>query len=122
MTKKILIVEDDKTLLDAISFKLQSEGYQIEKAEGGWEALNMLERNKIDLIISDIMMPNISGLSLLSVIKEFNFYKVPVIIISSLDKADIAITAMGLGAYDFIVKPINFDLLCTRINYLLNKK
>lgn len=121
MNKKILIVEDDKTLLEAISFKLLNEGYHIEKAEDGWEALKVVERNKIDLIISDIMMPNISGLSLLSALSEFQIERIPVIVISSLDKGNVMMSAMGLGAYDFIIKPVDFDELCTRITLLLNK-
>lgn len=122
MNKKILVVEDDRTLLEAISFKLQNEGYEVELAEDGWEALNVVEKKKIDLIISDIMMPNISGLSLLSVLNEFSVERIPIIIISALDKADVIMSAMGLGAHDFIIKPINFDELCTRITILLNKK
>lgn len=122
MKKKILVVEDDKTLLEAIAFKLTNEGYEVQTAEDGWQALNVLERNKIDLIISDIMMPNISGLSLLSVLNEFSMDRIPVIVVSALDKADVIMSAMGLGAQDFIIKPINFDELCTRIILLLNKK
>jgi DNA-binding response OmpR family regulator len=122
MNKSILIVEDDKTLLEAMAFKLKQEGYKVEKAEDGWEALSVVERNKIDLIISDIMMPNVSGLSLLSVLKEFNMERIPVIVISALDKADVIMSAIGLGAHDFIIKPINFDELCTRISLLLSKE
>ena|ERR1051326_3441547 len=122
MNKRILVVEDDKTLLEAIAFRLQQEGYETFTAEDGWEALNVIERKKIDLIISDIMMPNISGLSLLSVLNEFSIERIPVIVVSALDKADVIMSAMGLGAQDFIIKPINFDELCTRITILLNKK
>ena len=122
MGEKILIVEDDKTLLEAIKFKLENEGYHVEKAEDGWEALTVVERNKIDLIISDIMMPNISGLCLLSILSEFNLDKIPVIVISSLDKANIIMSAMEMSASDFMVKPINFDELCLKITLLLNKK
>lgn len=122
MNKKILIVEDDKILLEAMAFQLERDGYKVEKAEDGWEALSVIEKKKIDLIISDIMMPNVSGLSLLSVLKEFNMERIPVIVISALDKADIIMSAIGLGAHDFIIKPINFDELCTRITLLLNKE
>lgn len=122
MKKKILVVEDDKTLLEMIAFRLEQEGFKVEKAEDGWQALNIVENDKVDLIISDIMMPNVSGLSLLSVLKEFDMERIPVIVVSALDKADVIMSAMGLGAYDFIIKPINFDELCTRITLLLNKK
>lgn len=121
MDKNILIVEDDKTLLEAMKFKLENEGYHIEKAQDGWEALRVVERNRIDLIISDLMMPNISGLSLLSILHEFNFDKIPVIVISSLDKANVIMSAMEMSATDFMVKPIDFNELSQKIMLLLNK-
>lgn len=124
MKKNILIVEDDALLLESIKFGLENKGYCVEKAQDGWDALNILEKNKVDLIISDIMMPNISGLSLLSVLNKFHFNRIPIIMISSLDKASIIMSAMGLGAYDFIVKPINFNSLYRKVSLLLkeNKK
>ena len=110
MKKKILIVEDDKVLLQVIKLKLEKEGYAVEKAENAGEALRVIGEKKVDLIISDIMMPNISGLSLLNMIREFFMVKVPVILMSALNKADIVNSAMESGAYAFIGKPIDFNL------------
>ena len=104
-----------------MKFKLENEGYQVLKAEDAGEALCAVEQNKIDLIISDIMMPNISGLSLLSILHEFYSNKVPVIIISSLSHEDIIMSAIGLGVSDFLTKPVNFGELCVKITLLLNK-
>jgi DNA-binding response OmpR family regulator len=112
---KILIVDDDKLQLEAISHSLQHDGYDTVTAENGYEALDVINRQKIDLIVSDIMMPNISGLGLLSLLKQFYFNRIPVIIISSLDKADVVLHSIGLGAVDFVSKPINFKELLTRI-------
>lgn len=108
---KILIVDDDRLMLEAISHKLINNGYEVEIAEDGYEALSIIDKVKIDLIISDVMMPNISGLGLLSLLKQFYFNNIPVIIISSLDKADMVLHSIGLGAVDFIRKPINFKKL-----------
>ena len=66
-------------------------------------------------------MPNMSGLSLLSLLKKFYFDKVPVILISSLDKGDVVLSAMKLGAHDFIVKPFNIDELSLRVKKLAVK-
>ena len=121
MGEKILIVEDDRIFLETMKFKLENEGYQVLKAEDAGEALCAVEQNKIDLIISDIMMPNISGLSLLSILHEFYSNKVPVIIISSLSHEDIIMSAIGLGVSDFLTKPVNFGELCVKITLLLNK-
>lgn len=108
---KILIVDDDSLMLEAISHKLKNDGYEVVLAEDGYEALSIIDKVKIDLIISDVMMPNISGLGLLSLLKQFYFNNIPVIIISSLDKADMVLHSIGLGAVDFIRKPINFKKL-----------
>lgn len=122
MGEKILIVEDDKMFLEALKFKLENEGYKVEEAVNAWEALSFIERNKIDLIISDIIMPNMSGLSLLNVLNEFYQNKIPVIMMSSLNQNNIMMSAIGLGARDFMVKPVDFNELCKKIMLLLNKK
>lgn len=108
---KILVVDDDKLMLQAISYKLKDDGYEVVTAEDGYEALSIIDKMKIDLVISDVMMPNISGLGLLSLLKQFYFNNIPVIIISSLDKADMVLNSIGLGAVDFMSKPIDFKNL-----------
>lgn len=108
---KILIVDDDKMILQTISHSLKNNGYEVETVENGFAALNVLEKQKIDLIISDVMMPDISGLGLLSLLKQFFYNRIPVIIISSLDKTDIILHSIGLGAIDFVAKPIDFKEL-----------
>ena len=112
---KILIVDDDKLQLEAISFVLKRDGYETVVAHNGYEALEVINKTKVDLIISDIMMPNISGLGLLSLLKQFYFNKIPVIVISSLDKAEIILQSISFGAIDFVRKPIDFRELSMRI-------
>ena len=119
---KILVVDDDKLTRETISHSLITDGYEVVTAENGYEALDMVDKWKFDLIISDIMMPNISGLGLLSLLKQFYFNKIPVIIISSLDKADVILHSIGLGAVDFIKKPINFKELLDRVKKFTQKK
>jgi DNA-binding response OmpR family regulator len=112
---KILIVDDDKIILQTIAHSLKNSGYEVETVENGFAALNVLEKQKIDLIISDVMMPDISGLGLLSLLKQFYYNRIPVIIISSLDKTDIILHSMGLGAIDFVAKPIDFKELLSLV-------
>ena len=112
---KVLVVEDDKLMLQAISYSLKADGYEVAQAEDGLRALEIIQREKIDLIVSDIMMPGFSGLGLLNLLKQFYFDRIPVIIISSLDKADIILCSLGLGAENFISKPIDFDELSLRV-------
>ncbi|MBA3706293.1 MAG: response regulator transcription factor [Bacteroidetes bacterium] len=118
---KILVVDDDKMILEAISHHLSAEGYEVITATNGLQALEMAQNKKLDLIISDIMMPDLSGLSLLSMLKQFYFNKIPVIIISSLDKSDIILSSLGLGADDFMAKPINFKELSIRVKKYVKK-
>ena len=108
---KILVVDDDQLTLQAISHVLKEEGYKVVLAEDVSKAINALENEKIDLIISDIMMPNVSGLAFLSMLKQFYLDKTPVILISSLDKGDIVADSLGLGAAYFLVKPLDMKEL-----------
>ncbi|MEW6468798.1 MAG: response regulator transcription factor [Bacteroidota bacterium] len=112
---KVLVIDDDTMMLQAIGHSLEGEGFSVLTAQNGMEALAMVESQKPDLIISDIMLPGMSGLTLLSMLKRFYFQKIPVIIISSLDKSDIILSSLGLGAVDFMVKPINFKELLLRV-------
>jgi two-component system OmpR family response regulator len=121
MSRQILIVEDNRMLLELMKSKLEGQGYHVKKAENGLEALNVVEKNKIDLIISDIMMPNISGLSLLGVLND-SPNRIPVILMSSNEQKNVIDSAKKLGASDYIIKPINFEELCKKISLLLQMK
>ncbi len=116
---EILLIDDDKIVRDAVSFSLRAEGYSVTTAGDGIEALEILQSKKINLIISDILMPNLSGLGLLSILKRFYFDKVPVILISALDKGEVILSAMGLGASDYLFKPLNINELLQRIRKIL---
>ena len=119
---KILVVDDDKMMLEAIAHGLQTEGYEVVTATDGVKALEIIEEKELNLIISDIMMPNMSGLGLLSIMKQFYFNRIPVILISTLDKGEIILSAIGMGAEDFIVKPLNFTELSLRVKKVLNNR
>lgn len=118
---KILIVDDDKLVLKAIAHNLNVEGYDTSTAEDGFQALDIIQKEEIDLIITDVMMPNVSGLALLNLLKQFYYSNTPVILISTLDKGDFVLRSLGLGAIDFITKPIDFNKLFTLINKYVNK-
>lgn len=115
---KILIVDDDKLILESLSHYLKNEGYETEVAENGFLALDIIQKQKIDLIIADIMMPDISGLSLLNLLKQFYFNSKPVIFISSLDQGDLILRSLGLGAIDFLTKPIDYIKLSLLVDKL----
>ncbi len=117
---KILVVDDDPMILEAISHCLRANGIEVLTAKDGFEAIKIAQDGNLDLIICDIMMPEMSGLSLLCLLKQFYFNKIPVIIISSLDKAEVILSSLGLGAEDFISKPIDFSRLSSRVRSYVN--
>jgi DNA-binding response OmpR family regulator len=118
--KRILVIDDDKLLQRAITFKLRASGYEVITANDVYTALELIDKHKIDGVISDIMMPDISGLSLLSLLKQFYFNRIPVIVISSLGKEQAGASAMDLGAYSFLEKPIDFDELLKQVSNMLS--
>jgi DNA-binding response OmpR family regulator len=117
--KRILVIDDDKMLQRAIAFKLKANNYEVITADDVYSALELIDKHKIDGVISDIMMPDISGLSLLSLLKQFYFNRIPVIVISSLGKEQAGATAMDLGAYSFMEKPIDFDELIKQVGEMV---
>ena len=116
--KKILIADDDPSILKLIEHHLSLEGYEITTAEDGFNALEKIQKSQFDLIISDIMMPNLSGLSLLSISKEFQV-NVPIIFISSLNKGDIISKSLRLGMDSFMAKPVDLKELSERIKRMI---
>ncbi len=116
---KILLVDDDQMTLKTLSHYLTEEGYEVSQADNAYKAIEILQHEKTDLIISDIMMPNVSGLSFLSLLKNFYFDKIPVILISSLNKGDIISNSLGLGASFFLTKPIDFKELSSCVKKAL---
>src|SRR6476620_9932902 len=118
--KRILVIDDDKLLQRAISFKLRANNFEVIEANDVYSALELIDKHKIDGVISDIMMPDISGLSLLSLLKQFYFNRIPVIVISSLGKEQAGASAMDLGAYCFLEKPIDFEELIRQVQQMLS--
>ncbi|HTL80777.1 MAG TPA: response regulator transcription factor [Bacteroidia bacterium] len=118
----ILLVDDDAMMTQLLSHKLSSHGYCVETAATGWDALHNLSAKKYDLLITDLMMPDISGLTLISLLKNYVFEKMPVIIITSLDQPTSILSGIGMGVLDYFTKPINVDKLIERIDSISTAK
>jgi DNA-binding response OmpR family regulator len=110
----ILIIDDEDMTLRLLERKLESEGYTVFKAADAFKALYYIENEKIDLVITDVVLPGISGLGLINLLRRYYRKQNPIIFISSLEQ-DIIDSAGELGVYDFVSKPINFDLLFNKI-------
>jgi DNA-binding response OmpR family regulator len=111
---KILIAEDETMLLKIMELRLKKEGHQVITVTDGREALRQLDTNTFDLVITDIMMPFISGLEIISIVKERN-KNLPVIILSAMGQENVVVEAFKLGADDFITKPLSPNELSMRI-------
>jgi len=106
--EKILIVEDDVFFREIFSDILREEGYQVETAASGNEALKMLEKNCYQLVVTDMVLQDISGLDILSRAKQMNS-DIDVIVVTGYGNMESAIYALKNGARDYLVKPISHD-------------
>jgi len=121
MKEKILIVEDNSIAREGMRLLLEVEGYDISTAHNGEKALELLSINSYDLILSDIVMPEISGIDLLLTVKK-EWPEIIVILITAFGAMDTAIQALRLGAYDYILKPCGDEELKIRIKRGLERK
>ena len=110
----ILVVDDDREIVKAIEIYLKREGYNVEKAYDGIEAIQKLKEKEIHLIILDIMMPNQDGLTTLEEIRKTK--AIPVILLSAKSEDYDKISGLDLGADDYITKPFNPLELVARVN------
>jgi len=105
---KILVVDDSPTIRKFISIALKIKGYEIISASDGMEALELLPNDKIDLVITDLNMPNIDGFNLIERIRSNeNFLNTPIIVMSNLSDSEDIERAMQLGADSYIIKPFD---------------
>mgnify|MGYP003647206346 FL=1 len=103
---KILIVDDEPLIRDALAFKLTKDGYDVDTAEDGEKAIQKIESEEYQIIISDIMMPFISGFELVKILKERGT-DAPVLMLTSLNSETAVLKAFDLGADDFMTKPFS---------------
>jgi DNA-binding response OmpR family regulator len=118
---KILVVEDNESMLDLIETTLCQENFIIDRAEDGEIALEKVKQNKYDLIILDIVLPKKDGFSIIASLRALG-KKTPVLAISSNNLVDTRIKAINLGADDFLVKDFSLDELTARVKCLLRRK
>src|SRR5438876_8157622 len=98
----VLIIEDDKLVLKSVQFDIENLGHKVAMAQSAEEAIRLVTQGEFDLIISDIMMPDLSGLSLVSVLRSVHLCSAPVIMMSALNNKSILEAAAKAGANDFL--------------------
>ena len=119
MMATILVCDDDKEIVEAIDIYLTQEGYQVLKAYDGEEALKLLSREELDLLVIDVMMPKLDGIRATLKIREQN--NIPIIILSAKSEDADKILGLNVGADDYITKPFNPLELVARVKSQLRR-
>lgn len=118
---KILVIDDQRSIRNTLKDILELEGYEVELAENGKDGIEIFLESKYDLVLSDIKMPEMDGLEVLSKIMEVHS-DVPVVMISGHGNIDTAVESIKKGAYDFIEKPLDLNRLLITVKNALEKK
>lgn len=118
-TPVILVIDDEPQILRAMRASLPINGYEIRTAQNGQEGLDELKKEMPDLVVLDLIMPDMSGLEVCSQIRDFS--KVPIIVLSAKGSDQDKITALDLGADDYVTKPFNLEVLLARIRAVLRR-
>lgn len=121
MKKAILVVDDSPIIRKVINFSLSLKGYEIIQVSDGMQALEQLSCDNIDLIITDLNMPNINGYELISTIRENeDFRKTPIIVLSNLSEMEDVERALQCGANSYLVKPFEKDGILQEVSKYIN--
>lgn len=115
----IMVVDDEKDIVKAIEIYLKTDNYNVLKAYNGYDALELMEKNKVDLFLVDIMMEGMDGLELTQKIREVS--NAPIIILSAKSELNDKVMGLNLGADDYITKPFDAVELLARIKSCLRR-
>ncbi len=120
-SEKIIVVDDEKRMCESLSALLEGEGYLVESFQNSQEASDYISDNKVDLVITDIKMPDKNGLELLKIVKTVD-EDIPVILLTGYASLDTAVEAISFGAYDYLMKPVEFTKLDLAVKRALEKR
>ncbi len=121
--KKILVIEDELDIIKIIEFNLTQEGYNIISINSGKEAISTVQKEEPDLIILDIMIPDLDGFEICKLLKaNDNLKHIPIIMLSAKSQEHSIVTGLELGADDYITKPFSVHILVARIRAVLRRK
>lgn len=120
MDKRILLVEDEEHLIDAIKLNLELENYTVKVAEDGKKAIDLWKAQRFDLILLDVMLPNVDGLTVCETIRLTDA-GVPILILSAKGASQDRVQGLKAGADDYLLKPFNLEELLLRIANLIKK-
>lgn len=108
MKSRILVVDDEESIREFLEIMLKKEGYEVSTAEDGLKAKEVLQKKSFDMVISDLQMPNVTGIELLKHVKE-SYPETVFMLITAFGTTETAVEAMKMGAYDYVTKPFKID-------------
>jgi two-component system response regulator RegX3 len=117
---RILVVDDEPALLDAVGYALRSEGFDVATADDGEEALSALSDNGVELVVLDIMLPRLSGIEVCRRMREAS--DVPIILLSARDGEVDRVLGLESGADDYVTKPFSMAELLSRVRAVLRRR
>ncbi len=120
MENKILLVEDEENLSEIIALNLQLEGHKVDVCSNGKDALSLFCQNKYNLLILDVMLPEISGFEICEEIRKTDV-STPVLFLTAKSSGEDRVKGLKLGADDYLTKPFNLEELLLRVNILLKR-
>jgi two-component system response regulator PilR (NtrC family) len=121
MKSRVLVVDDEESIREFLEIMLRKEGYEVTCAEDGAKALDIIKKKSIDLVISDLQMPNMTGIELLRQVRD-QYPELLFMMITAFGTTETAVEAMKLGAYDYITKPFKIDEVRINIANALRSK
>jgi DNA-binding response OmpR family regulator len=118
--KNILVIDDEKHIAEAIALNLHLQGHNVSLAENGLIGLEKLKKEKIDLIVVDLMMPELDGVGVIREVRKINA-KIPILVISAKDQVSEKVKCLSLGVDDYLSKPFNLEEFLLRIDRLITR-
>jgi two-component system, OmpR family, alkaline phosphatase synthesis response regulator PhoP len=117
---RILLVEDEESIREAVKLNLELEGYEVVATGNGRKALNYIGSQHFDLLLLDVMLPDVDGFTITEQVRLSNS-EVPILILTAKDMAQDRVTGLKKGADDYLTKPFNLEELLLRVNILLRR-
>jgi two-component system OmpR family response regulator len=117
---RVLVVDDEPSIVDAISMTLRHQGYSVEAAETGKEALAMVTKWRPDVIVLDVMLPDVDGFEVARRLSADN-EPVPILFLSALDNTEDKVRGLTIGGYDYVTKPFSLEELIARLRNILRR-